>query len=147
MGENTGYFIDGSFFFFSFTLSTEFYFVWATHYTLYTEIYAIEQHLSYCKCCHLLNHVLKIVKNINKTQNCTYIRPEVFHFFFFFLVALRFEPFALARQGFTTWATPPALFDLLIFEIRSCFLPGPWAVSSYFTLPAGAGMTGECYNS
>jgi hypothetical protein len=38
---------------------------------------------------------------------------------------------------------PPALFSMFILEIGSCFLPSqPEPQSSYFMLPAIAGMTG-----
>jgi hypothetical protein len=43
----------------------------------------------------------------------------------------------------TTWATPPALSALIVFEIGSCFMPeSGWTVIFLFVLPCIAGMTG-----
>lgn len=41
---------------------------WAKYflYTLYTEVCILEQYMSYCRYCHLLNHTLKILNKIDK---------------------------------------------------------------------------------
>jgi hypothetical protein len=45
--------------------------------------------------------------------------------FFFLVVVLGFKLRTLSLMGrcFTTWATRPALFDLVTLETGSCFLP------------------------
>jgi hypothetical protein len=51
--------------------------------------------------------------------------------------------FELARQSLDLLNYTAALFALAILEIGCYFLPRPaWTQSSYFTLPAIAGMTG-----
>jgi hypothetical protein len=46
-----------------------------------------------------------------------------------------------------TWATPPALFALVIWEIRSCFLPRQsWTIILLFKLPSIAVMTVTHYH-
>jgi hypothetical protein len=64
---------------------------------------------------------------------------------YFLLVILGFElrTSCLLSRYSKSWATPPGLFAMVIFEIEPCFLSlllGWW--SSYFILPVIAGMTG-----
>jgi hypothetical protein len=67
-------------------------------------------------------------------------------FFFFSPTA---HEFGLRTSGLlgrcsTTWATPPALFALIL-EIGPHFMPRPGSSqSSYLCFPAIGGMTGEC---
>jgi hypothetical protein len=70
-----------------------------------------------------------------------------FVFSFFFLVLLGIELRALCFLcSRSAWATSPALFALVIFEIGSCLMRGlTWSVILLFVLPHVAGMTYICY--
>jgi hypothetical protein len=50
------------------------------------------------------------------------------------------------RQS-TAWAMSLALFVLVILEIGLLFAQCSWTMTSYFTLPTIAGMTGTCHHA
>jgi hypothetical protein len=79
------------------------------------------------------------------TQLSHISRPKIHFFLFCFAVLLGFELRAswLLGRCSTTWATPPAVFMLITFEMWSHFIPGPaWTAIFLFMLPYVAGMIG-----
>jgi hypothetical protein len=67
-----------------------------------------------------------------------------------FLAVLGVEFRALYMPGrrYTTWAMPPALFALVIFELESSFMPRlTWTVTLLFVLPCASGLTGVHYGT
>jgi hypothetical protein len=78
--------------------------------------------------------------SINFCSYLCYILPCLF----FLMAILMVELKALLLPGrySTTWATPPVLFILIIFKIRSHFMPSP-----AWTTFHRAGMTDICHHT